>query len=496
MPPSSASVGLRSERGPILLSLMLATGLVALDATIIATASATIATELGAFEQVPWLFSSYLLAQAVSTPLAGRLSDILGRKKLILAGVGLFLVGSVLCGAAWSMGALIAGRVLQGLGAGTVMPVSQTIAADIYTLEERAKVQGYLASVWAVSSVVGPTLGGVFSEFLSWQWIFWINIPLCLVAAWVIARRYHEPAHDDERDPIDYLGALLLTASSSLLLLGLLEGGSAWGWASVPSITIFALSAVAGVGFVQRALRARHPIVDLRLLRRRVIGAASAISLVVGVVVLGLSTYVPIYVQGVLGYGPLIAGFALAAMMVGWPLAASNSGRLYLRLGFRLTAIIGASLVALGAATTLTFDDETPLIVVATAPFSVGLGMGLTAVPTLIAAQASVGRAIRGSVTGVNTFARSLGSAVGVAVCGALVNAHAHVGPDGTPEGAGLMEGLHLVFIVVSVSAVVLAALATLMPRDREEARQRRAAHAGEQAPASEPASSSEQAPT
>lgn len=457
---------------------MLATALVALDATIIATASATIASELGSFESVPWLFSAYLLAQAVSTPLAGRLSDILGRKHLILAGVGLFLVGSVLCGAAWSMGALIAGRVLQGLGAGAVMPVSQTIAADIYTLEERAKVQGYLASVWAVSSVVGPTLGGVFSEFASWRWIFLINIPLCVVAAWVIARQYREPAHGGEREPIDYRGALLLTASSSLLLLGLLEGGRAWAWDSWPSVAIFVIAVVAGAGFVRRALRAQHPIVDLRLLRRRVIGAATAVSLVVGVVVLGLSTYVPIYAQGVLGYGPLIAGFALAAMMVGWPLAASNSGRLYLRIGFRWTAIIGASLVAMGAATTLAFDASTPLVVVATAPFSVGLGMGLTAVPTLIAAQASVGREIRGSVTGVNTFARSLGSAVGVAICGALVNAHAQTGPDGTPEGEGLMDGLHLVFLVVFVSAVVLAALSTLMPADRDQARERRAERA------------------
>ena len=478
VPPTSASVGLRSERGPILLSLMLATALVALDATIIATASSTIASELGSFEQVPWLFSAYLLAQAVSTPLAGRLSDIFGRKRLILAGVALFFIGSIVCGAAWSMGALIAGRVIQGLGAGTVMPVSQTIAADIYTLEERAKAQGYIASVWAMSSVLGPTLGGAFSEFLSWRWIFLINIPLCAIAAWMIVRRYKESPLEGKRDPIDVTGALLLTGGSVLLLVGLLEGGSTWAWASAPSFAVLGVGAILAVWFAAHALRAARPIVDLRLLKRRVVGVSTAISLVVGMVVLGLTTYVPIYAQGVLGYGPLIAGFALAAMTLGWPLSASNSGRLYLRLGFRLTAMVGSVLVLLGAGATLLLGDETPLIATAGATFVVGVGMGLTAVPTLVAAQSSVAHTTRGAVTGVNVFARSLGSALGVAICGAIVNSRVDLGADGAPQGEGLMGALHVVFIFVTVTAVVLAVLAALMPRDREAAQQRRAEQA------------------
>ncbi|WP_278235788.1 MDR family MFS transporter [Isoptericola sp. AK164] len=469
-------MGLRSERGPILLSLMLSTALVALDATIIATASATIARELGAFEQVPWLFSSYLLAQAVSTPLAGRLSDIVGRKRAILAGVGLFFLGSVLCGAAWSMGALVAGRVLQGLGAGAVMPVSQTIAADIYTLEERARTQGYLASVWAISSVVGPTLGGVFSEFLSWRWIFWINVPLCLLAAWMLIRRYHESPLGGRREPVDYVGAALLTAGSALLLLGLLEGGTSWAWLSAPSIGVLTVAVVLLAVFARHVRRVAHPILDLRLLRRRVIGVATAISLVVGMVVLGLVTYVPIYAQGVLGFGPLLAGFALAAMMVGWPLSATNAGRLYLRLGFRLTAMIGSALVVLGTASTLLLGADSPLVAVMGTTFLVGTGMGLTAVPTLIAAQSSVDHGVRGAVTGVNIFARSLGSALGVAVCGAIVNSVAAVGPDGTPSGPDLMDAIRLVFVVVAVSGVLIAVLAVFLPADRQAARERRAA--------------------
>jgi EmrB/QacA subfamily drug resistance transporter len=474
--PTTSSVGLRSERGPILLSLMLATALVALDATIIATASATIATSLGAFEQVPWLFTSYLLAQALSTPLAGRLSDILGRKRLILAGIGLFLAGSILCGAAWSMTAMIAGRVLQGLGAGAVMPVSQTIAADIYTLEERAKTQGYLASVWAISSVLGPTLGGVFSEFLGWRWIFWVNLPLCVLAGWMIVRRYHESPRTGPREPIDYLGAALLSGGSVLLLLGLLEGGTTWAWTSTPSLAVLGSAVVLVALFVLHALRAEHPVLDLRLLRGRLVGVATAVSLVVGMIVLGLSSYVPIYAQGVLGYGPLLAGFALAAMTVGWPIAASNSGHLYLRIGFRLTAMIGSVLVLVGTALMLLLGAATPLVAVAATTFVVGLGMGLTAVPPLIAAQSAATHGTRGAVTGMNAFARSLGSAVGVAVCGVIVNASTTTGSDGAPTGSGLMSAMHLVFWFVVGAAAVLAVLAALLPVDRQAARDRRAA--------------------
>jgi len=172
-----------------LASLMLATSLVALDSTIVATAVPSIVADLGGFSQFPWLFSVYLLAQAVSVPIYGKLADIVGRKPIMLVGIGLFLLGSIFCAVAWNMTALIVFRALQGLGAGAVQPMSITIAGDIYTLAERAKAQGYLASVWAISAVVGPTLGGVFSEWLTWRWLFIINIPLCLLAGWMLARR-------------------------------------------------------------------------------------------------------------------------------------------------------------------------------------------------------------------------------------------------------------------------------------------------------------------
>src|SRR5215217_7065654 len=200
---ASSGVGFRSERGPVLIGIMLSTALVAIDATVIATAVPSVVDELGGFAEFPWLFSIYLLAQAVTVPVYGKLADLFGRKPVMLVGIGLFLVASLLCGVAWSMGALIAFRAMQGLGAGAIQPMALTIVGDIYSLEERAKVQGYIASVWAISAVVGPTIGGVFSEYVSWRWIFFVNLPLCVLAGWMIMRSYHE-RKTPSRPVIDY----------------------------------------------------------------------------------------------------------------------------------------------------------------------------------------------------------------------------------------------------------------------------------------------------
>lgn len=462
---SRGGVGLRSERGPILLSLMLATSLVALDSTIIATASTSIAKDLGHFEQLPWLFSIYVLAQAVSVPVYGRLADFFGRKHLMMIGIGLFLGGSILAGIAWSMPILIASRVIQGLGAGAVLPMSMTIASDIYTLEERAKTQGYLASVWGISAVVGPTLGGVFSEFVSWRWIFFINIPLSLIAAWMLWRTFSESTHGERSRPrIDYAGAILLTAGTALVILGLLEGGTAWAWNSVTSIVIFAVGVAALAAFVFVERKAEHPILPLAVLKRRVIWASTVAGLLIGAIVLALSTYVPIYAQNVLGVSALVAGFALAALTVGWPLTASIAGRFYLRIGFRSTSVIGSSIVVAGALSLLVLGAGSSIWLVAVICFVIGAGMGLTAVPTLIAAQSSVGWQERGMVTGTNMFARSIGSAVGVAVFGAVVNGNTTIGADGTPHGPQLADAVHLVFLGIAVVAAALFASVLLMP--------------------------------
>ncbi|WP_309230448.1 MDR family MFS transporter [Nocardia sp. SYP-A9097] len=460
---SVSSIGLRSERGPVLAAIMLATSLVALDSTVIATAVLTITDQLGGFSQFPWLFSIYLLAQAVTVPIYGKLADMVGRKPVMLFGIAVFALGSLLCGLATSMLGLIIFRAVQGIGAGAVGPMAITIAGDIYTVQERAKVQAYLASVWAASSVLGPLLGGVFSEYVSWRWIFLVNLPLSAVAAWMILREFTESA-PRQKHRIDYLGAGLLTLGAGGLILALLEGGQAWAWTSPASLGLFAggIAVLIAFGLVER--KAANPILPLWVFTRRIIVASSLVSLLVGAVLLGLTSYVPTFAQGVLGTGALIAGLTVGALTMGWPLSASQAGKVYLRIGFRATSVIGSVLAAIGAATLLLVNEDSTLLQVALGCFVVGAGMGLVASPTLIAAQSSAEWSERGVVTSTNMFARSLGSALGVAVFGALVNSR--IGSTDHPAPQDLSPAIHLVFVGVAAMAVIMIAAAAMMPRN------------------------------
>ncbi|MFC9966872.1 MFS transporter [Nocardia ignorata] len=458
---ADTAVGLRSERGAVLASLMLSTSLIALDSTIIATAVLTITDSLGGFAMFPWLFSIYLLAQAVTVPIYGKLADMVGRKPVILFGIAVFAVGSMLCGLASNMLALIVFRAIQGIGAGAIQPMTMVIASDLYNLTERARVQGYMAGVWAGSAVLGPLLGGLLSDHADWRWIFLINLPLCAVAAWMLLRHFAESA-PRSRQRIDYLGAALLTLGTGALILALLEGGQAWAWDSPVSIGLFAGSAVVLAVFAVVELRVPNPVLPLWVFTRRIVIASSTVSLLVGAVVLGLTSYVPTFAQGVLGTTALIAGLAVGGLTLGWPLAATLSGRLYLRWGFRIAGLLGSTLAVIGCATTLFIDAGTSPWQIAGSCFLIGGGMGLVASPTLIAAQNSAPWQERGVVTSANMFARSFGSALGVAVFGAIVNTGI-TDPD-HPTPTELASGIHLVFAAILTMAVIMLAAAATMP--------------------------------
>jgi len=450
---------------------MLSVALVALDSTILATAVPSIVDDLGGFSSFPWLFSIFLLAQAVSVPIFAKLSDLVGRKPIMLVGVGTFVLGSIGCGLAWSMPALIAFRALQGLGAGAVQPMAMTIIGDLYTVAERAKVQGYVASVWASSSVVGPTLGGLFVDFADWRWIFFLNVPLGAVAAWFLVRRFSEQVEQPDRPKLDLAGAGLLTAGSSLLILALLQGGVSWAWSSAPSLVLFGLSAVLLIAFTLVERRAAEPVLPGWIFRSRLLNATNLAALAVGVMLIGLVSYIPLYAQGVLGTSALVGGFAVAALTLGWPLAASYAGRIYLRIGFRATALIGAVVLVGGAVMLWLISPQSSVWQLAATCFVVGLGLGLCAAPTLIAAQAAVDWSRRGVVTGTNMFARSIGSALGIAAFGAIANAslstriggHATTAASIPPEA--LDPALHQVFVGSAVVAAVLLLAVAIMPR-------------------------------
>jgi MFS family permease len=457
-------VGFRSARGPLLIAMMLSTGLVAIDSTVIATAVPSIVDELGGFGWFPWLFSVYLLASAVTVPVYAKLADTVGRKPIMLWGIGLFLLGSILCGFAWGMPSLIVFRAVQGIGAGAVLPMAITMVGDIYTLEERARVQGYMASVWAIAAVVGPTLGGIFAQFDLWRGIFFVNIPLCLLAGWMIWSRFRESV-ERRTHRIDYAGAVLLTVSMTLLILGVLQGGTGWAWDSIPSITVLCAGGLLLVAFVLVERRAAEPILPFWVLSRRLLLTTNLLGFCVGAALIGLTEYVPTFLTVTTGTPPIVAGLALGALTIGWPVAATIAGRLYLRFGFRPTTILGGVVLVLGISGLAVATLAPSVWVVALVCFVIGAGFGFSAVTSLVAAQSSVDWNERGVVTGTQMFFRSIGQSLGAAVLGAIANSVIlRLGGDETDPGT-MAAAAGAVFVAAAGVAALLLVAAIAMPR-------------------------------
>ncbi|HET8607450.1 MAG TPA: MDR family MFS transporter [Gaiellaceae bacterium] len=415
-----------AARRRVLVGLMLTMALAAMDTTIVATAIPSIVRDLGGFSLFPWVFSGYVLAQAVTIPIYGKLADLYGRKPVLIVGTLIFLAGSILSGIAWSMVALIVFRALQGLGAGAIQPVVTTLAGDLYTLEERARVQGYISSVWGISAVVGPAIGGFFAEYATWRWIFYVNVPIGAAALAVILTGFHEPHVVRRRHRIDVGGAGLLVGGIGLLIFGLLQGGVRWPWVSVQSLATFAVSAALLVAFAFQERRAAEPMLPPWVFGRRILLGAALGSGAVGLLTIGLTTFLPTFAQGVLGAGPVVAGFTLAAMSVGWPVAASQSGRLYLRIGFRDSALIGTGICLVAGILFALLGDGSQVWQAAGACLVMGVGLGLLSTPLIVGVQSVVDWSRRGVVTGASMFTRMLGQALGAAIFGSVANSTLH----------------------------------------------------------------------
>jgi MFS family permease len=401
---------------------MPAMALIALDPTTVATAGPRVVSDLGGFSMVGWVFSVYLLAQTVTIPIYGKLADLYGRKPVLVIGVTVFLVGSAASAASWNMVSLIAFRAVQGLGAGSIGATVNTIAGDLYSVAERGRGQGWLASGWGVSAGLAPALGGVFAQYASWRWIFVVNLPLGALALAVIVRDLHEQVQRSAHR-IDYAGSLLLLGAAGMLILGLLQGGVAWPWWSAPSVVVFGLGLACALGAVVVERRAAEPVMPPWLWRSRLTAGSYAATGIAGLLVIGLSTFLPTWGQSVLGLSAVAAGFVLAIMSVTWPLASGLSNRLYLRIGFRDTALVGALLtVASGIIFVLVPQDAgvwQPVLGSAV----MGSGLGLIMSPLVVGLQSTVGWGQRGVVTGGAMFSRFLGQSIGAAVFGAVTNA-------------------------------------------------------------------------
>lgn len=420
--PAPAAPARPSHRRPVLVALMVTMGLSAMDNTIVATAIPQVVRDLGGFTLFSWVFSAYLLAQTVTIPVYGKLADLWGRKPVLIAGTVIFLVGSALSAGAWNMVSLIAFRGLEGLGAGSIMATVNTLAGDLYDIEERGRVQGWLSSVWGISAVVAPALGGSLAQYASWRWIFLINLPLGVVAIVLIARFLHERV-SRARHKIDLAGAATMLIAGGALVFGLLQGGVVWPWLSPQSVAVFAVAAAATAAAVLVERSAAEPIMPPWFWRRRVLAGSGLGGLGLGLLVIGPSTFLPTYGQTVLELPAVIAGGVLATMSFGWPLASALSASMYLRIGFRDTTLVGTAISLAAVAAFVFGPDPVPVWLAIVSTLTLGFGLGLMSVCTVVGPQSTVEWGERGVVTGAVMFNRYLGQSVGAAIFGAIFNA-------------------------------------------------------------------------
>jgi EmrB/QacA subfamily drug resistance transporter len=410
-----------TKRKFVLISVMLAMFMGAIEGTIVSTAMPSIVSELGGFSLYSWVFSSFLLMSTVTVLIYGKLSDLFGRKPIISIGIILFLIGSILCGFAHSMEQLILFRLIQGLGAGSVFPLATTIVGDIYSKDERAKVQGYLSSVWGVSAITGPALGGLLVQFVSWRFVFWINIPIGILSLMGLWLFLHE--HIEKRKPsIDYGGAFLLTGSITTFMILLVEGGVRFSWNSFTAIVLMIISGLLFTLFIFQEKKAIEPMMPFDIWSIRSIFIANMVSLTTGVMLIGLSSYLPAFVQGVMERSATVAGFTLTAMSIGWPIASALSGRLLLKIGYFKTCLIGGASLVLGSLFFVTMDAYGTPLWPAVGSFFVGVGMGLTSTAFIVSIQSTVEWQKRGIATASNLFMRNLGNTIGAALLGGILN--------------------------------------------------------------------------
>jgi MFS family permease len=495
--PAAAAPGVRRDAGPaadkagrryVTAAMMLVMVLASMEQTVTSTAMPTIIGDLHGLEHYAWVASIYLLACTVSMPLYGRLADALGRKKVVLAAIGLFCVASVLAAASRTMGQLILFRGLQGLGAGGIMPVVLTILGDIFTLEERASIQGFFSAVWGVASLAGPALGAALVNTFGWRSIFYVNLPFGVIGFLVLAWKYQDREKPHSTD-LDLPGVTLLAiaCTASLALVSRLGPGG-WPWPVAAALAVTALGAIAWFVSVER--RAANPVLPPALMMNRVIGPSLVGSALLGVGFLSLDTYVPLYVQGAKGGGAAAAAGVVTPVMLAWATSGVFAAPLVVRWGFRKTALLGCVLTAVSFSGLLACAilDAPPWVLTAVLLVS-GLGFGPASMAQLLAAQDAVAWQQRGIITSGITFFRTIGGAVGIGVMGMMFNVltapqmqrlrqagvnpaelmdprtRAHVSPEVLRSASETIgHGLTWVFGAMLLAAVAQAAVTLLLP--------------------------------
>ncbi len=408
----------KTSRAPVIASVMASMSMVALEATIVSTAMPQIVAQLGGLHLYSWVFSAFLLTQTAMTVVFGKLADVFGRKPMALVGIAIFVAGSVLAGFAWSMPSMIVFRLIQGIGAGAIMPVTMTIVADLYPVHERGKVQGFLASVWATSAVVGPLAGSLIINHLTWSWIFWINVPIGIASSIGFIVYLHEDVKRERRS-IDIAGATLFTLAVAALMAALTQSETVSSTGTWIAAGVFLISLILFFWVESRAI---DPMISFALWRRKAIAAVNGAAVLTGMVLMGLMTFLPMFVQGVLHRPPVVAGLTLTMIMLGWPSGATFTARTFHRIGLRPLMVTGSFLIPAGASVFVFVGPGTSPFLAGAGSLVIGFGMGLLSVSSIMLIQEIVDWSERGSATASNLFGRNLGSTLGAAVLGAVLN--------------------------------------------------------------------------
>lgn len=454
---------MNTDHQKVTAALLIATFLSAIEVSIISTAMPVIANQLGGMHLISWVYATYLLSSAVMAPIFGKLADLFGRKNIFMASVSLFLIGSVLCGFSQSMQQLIIFRLIQGLGAGGLLPLSQTIIGDIYQFEKRAKVQGLISSIWGISGLLGPFLGGVLTEYLSWHWIFFINLPFGLLSMFMIGR-YLQQESFYRQQKIDYAGAVTFMIGMGALLFALLSGGQMLPWTSWTMIILVLIALLFLTLFIIIQLKHPEPLVPLKLFKQPQVALSNMSSFMGSSILIGLNAYLPLWIQGVFLLKATSSGLTLIPMSLGWPLGAFFTGQFITRLGTRRIAIIGVIFILCGALLLTTIGLETPYWVLVGIMFLIGLGFGCSFTVYTVVVQSSVATSLRGSATSSNMFMRIMGQTVGIAILGTVLNHHIGGQPEMQPPEV-LAGGLHAIFVLLAVFAFIMLTITFWIPR-------------------------------
>jgi EmrB/QacA subfamily drug resistance transporter len=434
----------RRQRFTVIGASLVALFLGALDALIISAAMPSVVADLGGLHLYSWVYSAYFLSRAVSLPIVGKMADLYKNRNLFMVAVGTFLASSTAAGCAWSMTALIIARVIQGIGAGAIFALVYTVLADISAPENRGRTLSLASFTWGLASVLGPTLGGIIVSYFSWRWIFFINIPLGIACLWGIGAHLEEVRTKTKEVSLDLWGAASLTTTVLAFLFLLMTGGRNSPWLSPGMIALALLSVTGLIAFILVERRTKDPILSIGFFKKRSFTTGNGAIFLSSFTIFSLFAFAPLFIQGAQLRSPMQVGMAMLSLSLGWSMGSVALGQVIDRVGRKFCAVAGAVCLIMGCAMTLAFTAESTMIFIFCSFFIVGVGMGFVALATLLVVQSGLDQRDLGVATSSNQFARTLGGAVGVGVCGGLV-ANRFSDLTKMVRDAGIVDGLSII---------------------------------------------------